>query len=160
MGQALSRYAELLRDPRWQERRLRIMEAAKFSCVNCGTTEKTLAVHHKIYIRGRKPWEYEDHLLECICEDCHTRTHNKRTELDCVLAMTTDAELDQAIGYIKALYSLLFNQHDEFTMESWEQAAGFLDAYGSVKMKPSDFLDMLSKRGYKVSGEFMRTLAQ
>jgi len=32
---------------------------------------KTLAVHHRVYIRGKKPWEYEDWAFLVVCEPCH-----------------------------------------------------------------------------------------
>ena len=36
-----------------------------------------LNVHHKLYVRGKKPWEYsEDHLIT-LCESCHKETHLK-----------------------------------------------------------------------------------
>lgn len=48
-------YLELLKDPRWQKRRLEILERDGWECQNCGGKDKTLHVHHKRY-RG-KPWE-------------------------------------------------------------------------------------------------------
>lgn len=74
-------YAEKLKDPRWQRRRLEILSAADFKCRDCGSGEKTLHVHHVRYLPGREPWEYPDELLRSVCEDCH-RIH---TELDGVL---------------------------------------------------------------------------
>jgi len=64
-------YIELLRDPRWQRRRLEIMARDEFACLSCGDKERTLNVHHKRYRRGAKPWEYEDDQLITLCEDCH-----------------------------------------------------------------------------------------
>ena len=64
-------YAEKLKDPRWQKKRLEVMEAADFKCQMCGNAEKTLHVHHVNYQKGAKPWEYEPHELKCFCEECH-----------------------------------------------------------------------------------------
>jgi hypothetical protein len=47
------------------------MEAAKWTCAECGDTGTTLNVHHTHYVKGRKPWEYEAHDLRCLCEPCH-----------------------------------------------------------------------------------------
>jgi 5-methylcytosine-specific restriction endonuclease McrA len=71
-------YAELLRDPRWQRRRLEIMNRAGFACERCHSKSTTLNVHHVHYIRGRKPWEYDDSELRCLCEPCHKATHGIR----------------------------------------------------------------------------------
>lgn len=34
-----------------------------------------LNVHHKYYIKGKMPWEYEDNALIALCESCHRETH-------------------------------------------------------------------------------------
>lgn len=70
-------YTEQLRKPKWQERRLRIMERDNFSCVQCGDTENELQIHHKIYIPGLEAWEYSDDLLITLCKKCHGK-ENKR----------------------------------------------------------------------------------
>lgn len=69
-------YSEKLRDPRWQKRRLEIMQRDNFCCVHCGDTRNTLNVHHLAYERGRSPWDYHDSILITLCEDCHTRCEN------------------------------------------------------------------------------------
>jgi len=65
-------YSDLLKDPRWQKKRLQILERDDFTCQGCGDTETTLHVHHKEYVYGRMPWEYDDEELITYCEDCHT----------------------------------------------------------------------------------------
>lgn len=71
-------YWQLLKDPRWQKVRLKKLEAAEWTCQGCYGTESTLAVHHKRYVKGRNPWEYEDHELVVLCEDCHTAEHEAK----------------------------------------------------------------------------------
>jgi len=66
-------YAEKLKDPRWQKKRLHIMERAGFKCEQCGRTDKTLHVHHGWYPRGKEPWEAPDWVLWCLCEHCHDK---------------------------------------------------------------------------------------
>lgn len=34
-----------------------------------------LNVHHKYYVRGKKPWEYDDDALVTLCADCHKKRH-------------------------------------------------------------------------------------
>lgn len=69
------KYAEQLKHPKWQRRRLEIMSRAGFACEQCGDTESTLHVHHKAYRDGAMAWEYLDEELVCLCEDCHERQH-------------------------------------------------------------------------------------
>lgn len=59
------------KDPRWQKKRLEIMQRDEFMCQNCYDEESTLNVHHKYYIHNKKPWEYHDQLLITLCEECH-----------------------------------------------------------------------------------------
>ena len=64
-------YSEKLRDPRWQKSRLLIFQRDNWACQRCNSTENTLHVHHKLYIRDKEPWDYPDKLLVTLCEYCH-----------------------------------------------------------------------------------------
>lgn len=68
-------YSEKLKDPRWQRRRLEIMQRDDFRCVLCASTTKTLHVHHSNGYRNIEPWEYGDNELKTLCEDCHEVEH-------------------------------------------------------------------------------------
>lgn len=63
-------YSDKLRDPRWQRKRLEILQRDNFTCQICGATEKPLSVHHLIY-RKKNPWEYDDECYQTLCDDCH-----------------------------------------------------------------------------------------
>ena len=69
--QPKSTYYELLRDPRWQKKRLEVMERDEFKCTACGDSTKTLNVHHLAYRKGTMPWDYEAEKLTTLCEPCH-----------------------------------------------------------------------------------------
>jgi hypothetical protein len=60
-----------LRDPRWQKKRLEVMQRDRFACQECDATDKTLNVHHCFYEYGNDPWEYPDQSLVTLCEECH-----------------------------------------------------------------------------------------
>jgi len=66
-------YLELLRDPKWQRKRLEILQRDDWTCQNCRATDKNLQVHHRRYFAGKKPWEYEGEHLVTLCEDYHFR---------------------------------------------------------------------------------------
>ena len=70
------KYSELLKDPRWQKRRLEALQAAGFRCQKCPASDKTLHVHHLFYVPGRMPWEYELEDLLVVCDDCHAKGHD------------------------------------------------------------------------------------
>jgi 5-methylcytosine-specific restriction endonuclease McrA len=70
----MSTYAELLKDPRWQRKRLEILNRDEWMCM-CGDTTTTLHVHHRYYVKGRDPWEYPDFCYVTLCETCHGALH-------------------------------------------------------------------------------------
>ncbi len=37
---------------------------------------KGLNIHHTYYLKGCKPWEYDNDSLVTLCEDCHKKRHN------------------------------------------------------------------------------------
>lgn len=82
-------YSEKLKDPRWQQKRLEVMQSAGFKCQMCGDAESTLHIHHVNYRKGAKPWEYELHELKCFCEHCH-----EQVEINISLARTICCEVE------------------------------------------------------------------
>jgi len=72
-------YAQKLKDPRWQKRRLQILDKRGWRCERCFNDKQTLHVHHKRY-RG-EPWEVSDSDLEVLCEPCHNGEHGKSSGL-------------------------------------------------------------------------------
>lgn len=71
-------WQEMLRDPRWQRRRLEVLDAAGWKCEECGDSHNELQVHHRHYRSGAKPWDYSRRELRALCSACH----EKRTDLD------------------------------------------------------------------------------
>jgi phage terminase large subunit GpA-like protein len=63
-------YAEKLKDPRWQKKRLEILERDEWKCKLCGDHTTTLHVHHEKY-KG-EPWDADNELLKTLCEHCHS----------------------------------------------------------------------------------------
>lgn len=68
-------YSEKLKDPRWQKKRLQIMERDEFTCQGCGDKTSTLNVHHTAYIKNKEVWNYDDIMLVTLCETCHQINH-------------------------------------------------------------------------------------
>lgn len=99
-------YYEQLKDPRWQRKRLEILQRAEFACEECGDGTQTLHVHHTIYRKGAAPWEYDNAELRCLCENCHAEMHARRSVLDeivSVIARRSLVELNHLIGYAACL---------------------------------------------------------
>ena len=109
-------YKAKLRDPRWQRKRLQILERDEWRCRLCMDSESTLHVHHRWYLPDCEPWDYPVAALLTLCESCHeteteltsSATHDlpliakqagaMGSELDqlCgVLSLTTESPLDE-----------------------------------------------------------------
>lgn len=104
----MSKYSSMLRDPRWQKKRLEIMERDKFTCLSCGAKDKTLNVHHMYYRTGKKVWEYESDSLKTLCEDCHELLAGDKKEFEetiCGLEIQTIRDLF-SIGVLFAQYGI------------------------------------------------------
>ena len=101
-------YAEKLKDPRWQKRRLEVLKEADWKCQACEATDKTLHVHHNFYRTRTHPWNYPDHALRVLCEDWHERAELQRRELAQgieALYESGDAgsAVEAVIGFAKAM---------------------------------------------------------
>jgi len=46
-----------------------------FRCNAWDIPIKGLNIHHKYYIKGHKPWEYDNDALVTLCKDCHKKRH-------------------------------------------------------------------------------------
>lgn len=67
----MANYSEKLKDPRWQKKRLEVLQRDNWTCQECFKTDKTLHVHHLVYNKGKDPWDYEEGFLITLCSDCH-----------------------------------------------------------------------------------------
>lgn len=94
--------------PKWQAKRLKVMEVAGFKCTHCGDKDSTLNVHHISYFKGRDPWEYDDDELVCLCEGCHESMHDMEDRLKealhayKVIHYQCNYSIEWLIGYLTA----------------------------------------------------------
>jgi len=63
--------------PNWQKMRLAVLNRDNFTCVDCHDRHKTLHVHHLKYLRGKMIWEVPIWYLVSLCEDCHSKEHDR-----------------------------------------------------------------------------------
>lgn len=116
-------YKEQLLSPQWQKKKTDILLRDKFTCRNCNSTEKTLHVHHLLYL-DIKAWEYPNDMLVTLCVDCHNE-EQKRSELERHLATTLkmkgffvsdllamSCKIDEDLIFTKALLKILREYQD------------------------------------------------
>ena len=98
-------------DPRWQKKRLKIMERDNFRCKSCQSTDETLNIHHIVpYRRDTKIWEYEDNELITLCEICHSDItkiidYCKLIIMDRCRSIESALEIEKIIGEIDGMNS-------------------------------------------------------
>jgi hypothetical protein len=95
----MSTYAELLKHPEWQRKRLEVLQVANWTCEQCGAKDKTLHVHHGYYERGLAPWEYPDETLHCLCETCHTAAQEMLTQVHRIIGRLPMYQLCVVYGF-------------------------------------------------------------
>jgi hypothetical protein len=96
-------YKEDFKDPRWQKKRLEILNRDGFICQGCYDSESTLNVHHLYYMSSRKPWEYPDGALITFCDECHDAEHHREeTIIDSLSSIIGDTLLECVPDIIRA----------------------------------------------------------
>lgn len=79
----MASYSDKLKDPRWQKKRLKILERDKWTCRLYQRDDKTLHIHHEKY-KGN-PWDIEDEYLKTVCCFCHEIIEeNKKREFSTI----------------------------------------------------------------------------
>jgi hypothetical protein len=120
---AYKSYYEKLKDPRWQKRRLEALSAADWRCELCYDNESTLHVHHKAYIKGKEPWDYDADQLAVLCEACHEGTHDFDLFLEATSRLPVDGPNSRhLLGYF--LQGTL--RRDNLVFEHNSDAAAYL----------------------------------
>lgn len=95
-------YGELLQDPRWQRKRLEIMRRDGFECCHCEAKDKTLHVNHRWYKARKKPWEYDDEVLETLCKDCHKEVTDAQARIKDALMRISSSQFGRIASYLEA----------------------------------------------------------
>lgn len=155
-------YGDKLRDPRWQRKRLEVMNEANFVCADCGDNSSTLHVHHKFYVKGRDPWEYETRELICLCEPCHQEEHLARQEL-AQCAMHANVSTWQMLGYVHGC-ALISGAVGVLTFEyrpRFEYLVGLGDVYHIPAERLAhlfEYREQIKKNIEELSDEQMRNL--
>jgi hypothetical protein len=99
-----SEYSKLLRDPRWKQKRLEIIERDRGVCQMCGAVPKVPHVHHMHYWYGVDPWDYPDSMLVTLCPPCHDGEYSKRQAIDFLFKRMAEARLHTSEVYALAAF--------------------------------------------------------
>ena len=117
-------YKEKFKDPRWQKKRLQILERDLFACKLCSDTTSTLHVHHRYYEGYKDPWDYNNSCLITLCESCH--------------------EIEETS--IKQYYELFYEtlRKSIFMSDDWREIAAAIH-YSKTNLKPSQLAELIHR---------------
>lgn len=99
-------YAKKLTDPKWQRKRLEVMQAANWKCQICGDAKEELNVHHPDYDKGMEPWEYLNRSLQCLCKTCHTISHATKWKFKIHSTRVFEEREKELLRYIEDRFNL------------------------------------------------------
>ena len=127
----MSNYSELLKDPRWQDKRKSIIKRDNYQCQYCGLGLRKLNVHHLIYIKGLKPWEYDNELLITLCDEHHELIH----DINKIIAIIAKNVIINKIDLTKlgAMMDLSSFEYDKSLQEAFEHKVNCYRRYGFDK---------------------------
>jgi hypothetical protein len=107
-------YLEKLKDPRWQKKRLEILNRDEFTCQFCFDKESTLHVHHVKY--SNNPWDIDNQYLLSLCSDCHQSVENVKKEFKIIIEeLQTDLNpevLNEISEILKCIHERKLNPYE------------------------------------------------
>lgn len=124
-------YSEKLRDPRWQKKRLQIMNRDKFACKLCGDCETTLNVHHIEYYNGN-PWEIDNSKLITLCEHCHYEIESLKKNnytIDSISFKNNLIKIYKSAGWIGGSRIMFISHPDLFQLKVYESNNEFITGF-------------------------------
>lgn len=108
-------YAEKLKDPRWQRKRLEVFKAYGWQCRKCWSKDKELHVHHLVYDKGAQPWEYDNRDLIPLCVDCHKAADDREALRLFKLYMATTGH---SLNQVRRVAEIVVNTGSEILSEN------------------------------------------
>jgi len=162
-----SDWGELYKDPRWQKKRLEVMEGSGFRCERCGRDDLTLHVHHTYYETGYMPWEYPDSSLYVLCENCHELADELRNAVKVAVGQLLPVSgFQEVLGYIDGV-AMRTGKRFAVQISSAPYAAGVAGAFGLVashvleaaQAHPDEPKDMVCRDDFMSSSRVVATEA-
>jgi len=117
-----SKFWGLYKHPKWQEKRLEILKRDEFTCQQCYDSESELHVHHRNYVKGRKPWEYENSDLVTYCKACHDDITDAIKSIKHHIGQLRYSDLLVTLGFVFGLDKQ--GEKDVFHHKTWPEWEG------------------------------------
>lgn len=106
----LSIYSNQLQHENWIIKRDEILFRDNNECQLCFSRNE-LQIHHKMYLKGHKAWEYPNNYLITLCPQCHVLFENDKIENGRDKPVINKNRLKDSTLY-KRVYETDFNQRE------------------------------------------------
>ena len=155
-------YAELLRKPEWQKKRLEIMQRDDFTCQYCGCKERELQVHHRVYHKGAKPWEYDNRELITLCDRCHEVETDVKNQLydDFKHICDLSREIGLSELFIEQLFSIVSSSLESICANSYRELHRDILFEAFINSGFNSDLDILCKNDFQLTEEEINFLKE
>lgn len=89
----------------WRDKRNRILDLHGGRCSYCdvGEDKVRMNVHHRYYEQGKKPWDYPDETLDCLCPKCHGAADEERRKIVRCTGWLDRSNSERARGYMDGI---------------------------------------------------------
>lgn len=147
---AKSEYQKKLLDPRWQKKRLQVLERDQWMCQICCDSESTLHVHHKFYTKG-EPWDIPLNGLVALCEVCHQEETDtlKDSQKELIEGFSKFGATSYQFSLLGELFSVAAERGIEMDGVGWaaidQLLGGYLTSKDNFNQLKSYYLDSLSR---------------
>lgn len=145
MGKA---YTEKLKDPRWQKKRLEVLERDNWACQSCGDDESTLHIHHRKYIPDKDPWDISKDFLITLCKECHESEKEKWSDYSSgfISALKETFLGEHLYALLNGFLHIHIVQHPDITASTLEWALKNPEVMKDLQEKFFDHIEEKSKR--------------
>ena len=140
-------YYEMLKHPKWQKKRLEILERDEFRCSLCLDTDQTLHVHHEYYNNNLKLWEYPPHALTTLCSNCHREAHELNNRFNEVVSRCPEGGMVKSllIGIMIGMQESAFGD-SAFDIEDHPEALGAVLYSNWYNIEPNERRKLVAAR--------------
>lgn len=137
-------YSEKLRHPKWQKKRLEILNRDGFKCRFCRSEEETLHVHHLSYIKGNDPWDYENSSLITLCHACHDYDHDELNEAkNCIIsALRSRGAMSADVISLAVAFDDSGSNDSQISKEEWDNLSVIIGTIMKYRNKGGSFVNL------------------
>lgn len=128
----MATYSEKLKHPKWQKKRLQVLNRDKFTCQECGDKESTLHVHHIAY--HTNPWDTPLNLLITLCANCH-----KQEEENLIISIEKLINTLKSNGFMSSGFAGLNKVFTDVPDRGWKSYEPIFDVIKQI-IKDDDLM--------------------